>query len=196
MVDQEADARAQNIRNDNAGGADDEDGQDGQDAADDAHGEVIDHHLKAGGNVALHLLIKLLDAPAAQRAADHRADEHGAGGGGDSAQGSQGASDSALLATDGPATGVADEDGQQIGEHGPHHVVDGGGGPPFAQPSVGDEQGCDQAPGDKRADIGHDHAAEKASEFLYALFHGDFLSFLQMKIEYYGMNTLFFTKFC
>ena len=173
VTDKEADAAAQHIGDDYTGRADDEDGQYSQDAAEDAHGEVVDHHLEAGGDMALHLLVKLLDAPAAQGAADHGADEHGAGGGGDGAQGSQSAGDGALLAAHGLAAGVADEDGQQIREHGADHGIDGGGRPPFAQPSVRDEQSGNQAPCNKGADVGHDHAAEETTEFLHMFFHED-----------------------
>ena len=175
VVHKELDARAQQIGDLHTCGADGEDGQHGQDAADDAHGKVVDHHLKSGGNVALHLLVKLLDAPAAQRAADHGSDKHGALGGGDRAQGGQRAGDGSLLAAYDFAAGVANEDGQQVGQHGAHHAVDGGGRAPPSQPAVGDEQGGDQAPGDEGPDVGHYHAAEEAPEFLYAFFHRGYL---------------------
>ncbi len=166
-VHQELHARAQPAGEDHADGGDDIYGQDGQDRADDAHGEVVDHHFKAGGDMALHGLVKFFDAPAAQGTADHGPDEHGALRGGNRAQGGQGAGDRALLPAHGLAAGIADQDGEQEAEHGSHHAVDGLVG----EPAVRNEEGGDQAPGDEGSDVGHDHAAEEPSKFLNALFH-------------------------
>ena len=166
-VHQELYARAQPAGEGHADGGDDVDGQNGQDCADDAHGEVVDHHFKAGGDMALHGLVKLLDAPAAQGAADHGPDEHGALRGGDGAQGGQGAGNRAFLSAHGLAAGVADQDGEQKAEHGSHHAVDGVVG----KPAVRDEEGGDQAPGDEGSNVGHDHAAEEPSKFLDSFFH-------------------------
>ena len=170
VAHQEVHARFQDIGQAHADGSDDEDGQNGQDCADDAHREVIDDHLEAGGNMAFHLLDKLLDAPASQRAADHSADKHGAVSGCNCAQSSQGAGDRSLLASDRPAAGVTNQNRQQILEHGSYHTRDGC----IGEPALLNEERGDESPRDEGSDVRHDHTGQEPSKLLDILFHSVF----------------------
>ena len=94
-----------------------EEGQDRQQHADDAGGEVVHQHFKAAFDLAVHPAVKVLDSPAAQRAGDHRAEEHRHVGANDDAHGGDGADDAAAIAAHQPPAGITDQQRQQVGDH-------------------------------------------------------------------------------
>ena len=51
-------------------------GEQGENHADDTGGEVVDQHLEAALDFAVHSAVEGFDRPAAERADDHRAEEH------------------------------------------------------------------------------------------------------------------------
>ena len=61
------------------------------------------------------------------------------------------------------AAGIADEQRQQVGDHGTNQLGQGF----IGQPASGDEEGGDEAPGDEGAYVGHDHIGQEASKILY-----------------------------
>jgi hypothetical protein len=158
--------------------AHDEEAEDGQDHAPDPGGEVVDQHLEAGLDLAVPEAVDLLHRPAAERAHDHGAHEHRDVGAGDDTHGRDGADDAAAHLVE-VATGVADEDREQVGDHraddaaaveltpaaqaGDPAVV-GGSDAHEGQPADLDEEGGDETPGDEGADVGHDHVRQEGAE--------------------------------
>ena len=179
VVHQSLHAGTQGIGQEGAGGADQEHADNGQGAAQNAHGEVVDQHLEASGDAALHAFVKPLDQQAAQGTGDHGTDEHGDVGAHDDTQGGNGARHGAPLAAHHLAAGIADQQGKEVVEHGGDHLCDGF----IGEPAVRDEQGGDEAPGNEGADVGHDHAAEEPPKFLHAFFHGG-ISFLYSHTDF------------
>ena len=93
---------------------------DRQDHAPDAGREVVDQHLEAGPDLAVPEGVELAHRPAAERAHDHRAEEHRHVRAGDRTHGGDRADHAAadvVLAVRHPAAGVADQDRQQVGDH-------------------------------------------------------------------------------
>ena len=107
-------------------------------------------------------LVELLEQERRERRDDHRAEEHGDVGADDDAHGREGADDGPALTVDHAAAGVADEDRQQVGDD----RADQLGQVLVRRPARGDEHGGDEAPGDERADVRHDHAGHEAAEAL------------------------------
>ena len=78
----------------------------------------------SGGDVAFHRLVKLFDAPAAERTGDHSADKHRRSRyADDDAQCSDRACHRAFLIGDHASAGIADQQRQEVGEHGTDHFA-------------------------------------------------------------------------
>jgi hypothetical protein len=108
---------------------------------------------KPGLDLAVPDGVEVLHRPAAEGAHDHGAHEHGDVGTGDDTHRGDGADDTASHVVEQLSAGVADEQGQQVGDHRADHGCQGF----VRQPAGGDEEGGDKAPGDKGADVGHHH---------------------------------------
>ena len=161
--DQEVDATGQGAGEHLDEGTYDEEGEDGAQHADDAGGEVVDQHLEAALDPAFHRLVEALDGPATQGADHHGAHEHGDVGTDDDAHGGDGTDHGTPLTPDQLAAGIANQQGQQVGDHGADQLGQG-----FVwQPAGGDEEGGNEAPGDEGAYVGHDHIGQEASKILY-----------------------------
>ena len=163
VVHQEADTARQHAGEHLDEGTDDEEGENGEQHADDAGGEVVHQHLEAALDATFHRLVEALDGPATQRADHHGAHEHGDVGPHDDAHGGDGTDHAAALTTHQLAAGIADEQRQQVGDHGTDQLGQGF----IGQPASGDEEGGDEAPGDEGAYVGHDHIGQEASKILY-----------------------------
>ena len=61
------------------------------------------------------------------------------------------------------AAGVANQQRQQIGDHGPDQL----GQCFIGQPAGGNEQCGDETPGDEGAYVGHNHVGQETSKILY-----------------------------
>ena len=147
--------------------ADDIVAEDGQKQAQNADGEVVDEHLKTGGNMAFHLLVELLDDPTGEGTHDHGAHQHGVVGAADAAHNGDGGDDAAALSGDHLAALPCDEDGQQVGQHRGDHA-----GQLFVgEPARFNEQGGEEAPRDECADVRHDHTAEELAKAGNSVFH-------------------------
>ena len=163
VVHQEADATGQHAGEHLDEGADHEEGEDRQQHADEAGGEVVDQHLEAALDATFHRLVETLDGPATERADHHGAHEHGNVGPHDDAHGGDGTDHAAALTAHQLAAGIANQQRQQVGDHGADQLGQG-----FArQPAGGDEEGGNKAPGDEGAYVGHDHIGQEASKILY-----------------------------
>ena len=111
-------------------------------------------------DLAVDQLVKLLEDPGGKRAEDHCADEHGHAGADDDADGGDRADHAAAVVIDHLAARKCDQEREQVVEHrgdeaAEHVVVDG------------DADCGQQAPGNERAQIRDDHAAELATKFLH-----------------------------
>ena len=149
-----------------------------QHQAQDAGREVVDQHLEAGGDVPLGPAVKGADGKAGQRAHRHGAHQHGVVGAADAAHHRDGGDDPAAVPGHHVAALARDQDGQQIVQHRVHDAGQVGVG----QPARLDEEGGQKAPGDERADVGHDHAAEefaKAADFFFHVWEDSFLSYTE-----------------
>ena len=160
---QEADATGQQAGEHLDEGANHEEGEDGQQHADKAGGEVVDQHLEAALDATVHRLVEALDGPATERADHHGAHEHGDIGSHDDTHGGDGTDHAAALTAHQFAAGVANQQRQQVGDHGADQLGQGF----IGQPAGGDEEGGNKAPGDKGAYVGHDHIGQEASKILY-----------------------------
>ena len=168
MIHQDLDACAQEVQDHSHKRADGIVAEDGQEQAEDADGEVVHQHLKAGLDLAVNGLVKHLDDPACKGAHDHGAHQHRIiGGAADDAYSCDGAHDSAAGTADHFAALVGDQDRQHVGQHRADH----GAQSFIGKPACCDEQRCQQAPGDEGADVRHDHSAEEPAERLDFLFH-------------------------
>jgi hypothetical protein len=98
------------------------------------------------------------------RADDHRPEELRLVGRHDDAHHGDRGDDGTALAVDHAATGVGDQDREQVQDDRVDERRDGLVG----RPARGDEEGRDEAPGDERADVRHDHAGQEAAEALDA----------------------------
>ena len=68
------------VKHSGQGGAyrpDEQEAEDADNPAEDADGEVVDQHLEACRDLAFDRLVEFLDDPAAQRARQHSAHQHG-----------------------------------------------------------------------------------------------------------------------
>ena len=171
VVDQEGDACGQDGQNTAHDRADRIVTNDGHDHAEDADREVVDQHFKAGRHVAVHELIEFFDDPAGKRAHDHGAHQHrlavGAADAGNTAHDCDRTHDAAAVAADHLAARVGDQNRQQVVQHRGYKLCQ-----LFVRNPAGfDEQCRNEAPGNKCADIRHDHSAEELTKPLYCLFH-------------------------
>ena len=155
VVHQHLDAAAQDDQHCRHERSDDIEADDHQDEADDADGEVVDKHLKAGLDLAFHGFVKLLDDPACERAHDHGAHQHGVLGAADHTDGGYDADDSASVSADHLTALVSDQDRKNVGKHRADHAAQ----LLIREPAGGDEQCGEKSPRDECADVRHDHSA-------------------------------------
>ncbi|CCK16800.1 hypothetical protein BN136_2810 [Cronobacter universalis NCTC 9529] len=94
-----------------------EERQNREDHPDDARGEVVHQHFKAGFDFAVDRGVEFLDAEAAQRACDHCAQEHRDIRADDNAHGGNRAHHAAALAADQLTAGITDKQRQQVSDH-------------------------------------------------------------------------------
>ena len=163
-ADQGVNARAERRRNMLNNRADDREGDHGEDHAEDTGREVVDQHLEAWTDLAVDEPVELLNRPAAERPHQHGAEEHRNVGANDDASRDDGTHNGAALAIDQLAAGIAQEKRQKIGDH----RTDKLGEELVREPAGRDEESSNDAPGDKRANIGHHHAAQEAAHLLDA----------------------------
>ncbi len=160
---QEADATRQYAGEHLDEGTDHEEGEDSQQHADETGGEVVDQHLEAALDAPFHHFVEALDGPATQRTDHHGTHEHGNVGTDDHAHGGDGTDHAAPFTAHQLAACIANQQRQQIGDHGADQLGQG-----FAwQPAGGNEESGNKAPGDESAYVGHDHIGQEASKILY-----------------------------
>ncbi len=94
-----------------------EERQNREDHTDDARGEVVHQHFKAGFDFAVDRGVEFLDAEAAERACDHRAQEHRDVRADDNAHGGNRAHHAATLAANQLTAGITDKQRQQVADH-------------------------------------------------------------------------------
>jgi hypothetical protein len=143
---------------DNRTGA--EDADDGKYGAQDAGGEGVHQHLEALAYLAFDKAVEPLDQEPAERPHDQRAEEHRYVAPDYDAHGGYRPDDAAARIVDYPTAGVADEEWQQVEDHGLNQRRQ----PLVRYPTVRDKHRRDQTPCDERRDVGHDHAAKEAAE--------------------------------
>ncbi len=131
---------------------------------DDPRGEVIDQHLEPGLDPAFPDLVEFLHDESGQRAHDHGPNEHRDIRTHDDTHGGCGADYAATDTVNHFATGVTDQQRQQVGNHRFNQCPQG----LIRKEAVRNEQGGDDSPGNERPDIGHNHAGEERPEFLDA----------------------------
>ena len=176
VVHEEADAAAEDRRDRADDGREAEVGADREDRAEDAGGEVVDQHLEAGADPVDPEPLDDLEQVRRERARDHGAEEHRAAAvvvgladrADDDAHGGDGRDHAAAGVVDHAAAGVRDEQRQ----HEEQDRRDEGRDVGVRQVAGRDEEGREQAPGDERRDVRHDHAAEERAELLHAEPHG------------------------
>ena len=167
-IDQDVNAARQEYQNACHKRSDQVEAYDREQHAQDTDGEVVDQHLEACRNLAFDRLVEFLDDPAAQRARQHSAHQHGIiGSAADNADAGDRAHDRASCAADHLTAGIGDQDGQDVGQHRADH----GRQLLIRQPAGRDEKRCDESPCDEGADVRHDHTAEEPSEGLNSFFH-------------------------
>ena len=156
---------------------------DGKDHAENADREIVDQHFKAGRHTALHGLVKLFDDPARERAHDHRAHQHRLAfrsvNARDAAHDCDCTHDASAVAADHLAALRRDQHRQQEGEH---KRLDGCQ-IRIRDPAGVDKQSRDKAPGDKSADIRHDHGAEEFAKSGNRIFHTNSNSFFSFSLR-------------
>ena len=167
-VDQDVNAALQEYQNACHDRSDQVESDDCKEHTQDTDGEVVDQHLKACRDLAFDCLVEFLDHPAAQRACQHCAHQHGIiGSAADNADAGDRAHDCASCAADHLTACVSDQDRKHVGQHRADHC----GQLFIRQPTGCDEECCDKSPGDERADVRHDHTAEEPTEGLNFFFH-------------------------
>src|SRR5690606_16598242 len=144
------DQRSQEVADRFDHGADNEITEQGQDAAQDAGGEVVDQHFEADGNLILDSIIPLGDEPAAKRAHQHGAQEHGNLGANNHAHGGRGANNAATLLINQVTSGKTDQNRQEVDNHRPDQLCE----ILIGDPARGNKQGRNQAPGDEGPNVG------------------------------------------
>ena len=142
-----------------------------EETTDDTRREVVDEHFETGANLAGPECVNLLDEPSTEGSDDHCAHEHGDRGSDDDTHRSDDTHDTTASTVDETSTGVCDEQREHVNDHGADHreevkstLFDGS--TKAGDPAGGDEEGRDEAPGDKRRDVGHNHAREEGSKLL------------------------------
>ena len=167
-IDQDVNAALQEDQNACHDRSDHIEAYDRQEHAQDTDGEVVDQHLEACGDLAFDSLVEFLDDPAAQRACEHCAHQHGIiGSAADNADAGDRAHDCSSCAADHLTACVSDQDRKYVGKHRADH----GGQLLVGKPACCDEQSCDESPCDECADVRHDHSAEEATKRLNFFFH-------------------------
>ena len=141
--------------------------QDGEQHAQNADREVIDQHLESGLDLSVDKAVELFDDVSGQGPHNHRADEHGDLAPDDHPGRGDRTDHPAPLAGDVASRRVGDKQRQQVNEHRIDELRERRTGPP----ARGNEEGRDEAPGDKGADVGHDHRAQGPAESLDVLLH-------------------------
>ncbi len=155
-------ARGENMRQTFNQRTNRQEGEDGQQHADDACREVVNQHFEARFDLAINLTVEGFNGPAAQWTGNHRAEEHWHVGTNDDTHGGDRADHTTAIAAHQAATGITDQQRQQVGNHRTNQLGHG-----FVwQPSGGNKQRGDNTPGDKRPDIWHYHVAQKATKVL------------------------------
>ena len=142
--------------------ADGQQRQDRQRTAQDAQREVGNEHLEADRDAVLGCTVELLEKPCGERANDHGTQEHGDVGADHDPGGGDRTDHRAAIAVYQLAAGVADQERQQERDHRANELREGLVG----QPAGGNEERGDQAPGDERPDVGHDHTGQEAAKLL------------------------------
>ncbi|MPM51738.1 hypothetical protein SDC9_98489 [bioreactor metagenome] len=113
--------------------------------------------------MVLDQLVEPFEDPRGQRPHDHGAEEHRHRGADDDAHRRDGADHGTALAVDRTAAGVADQQREQVGDDRVDHLGQVGvRGPPGR-----DDEGGEQAPGDERTDVRHDHPGQEPTELLH-----------------------------
>ena len=121
-IDKDVNAALQEYQNSCHNRADQVEAYDCEEHAQDTDGEVVYQHLEACLNLAFDRLVELLDDPAAQRACQHRAHQHGIiGSAADNADAGDRTHDRASLTADHLAACVSDQDREHIGQHRAYH---------------------------------------------------------------------------
>ena len=155
-------------------------GDQAEDDDEDACGEVVDEHFEADRNLVFQDFVDLLHAVAADGAHDHAAQEHRDVGTDDDAHGRSRADHAAAHAMDHLAARVADEQGQEVDDHGADELAE----VRVRHPAGGDEQGGDQTPSDERPNIGDHHAGQEAAELLDLFSHRSSLLMRMWKLRW------------
>jgi hypothetical protein len=131
-------------------------------AAEDAGGEVVHQHLEPGAGPLGGEPVDPLEQVRCQRTDDHGAQQHRLLRGQHHSHGGHRADHGAALSVDDAPAGIADQDRQEDMDD----RVDQRAQLGIRQPAGRDEQRGDQAPGDERRDVGHDHAGQERADAL------------------------------
>ena len=128
--------------------------QHGQQHTENTGGKVINQHFEACRHMAVHGLVKFLNAKACQRADYHGCHQHRDRRiAHNRTDHRNGAYYPAAVAADHPAAGGGNKDRDQIGEHGAYHAVKAFVGNP---PGINKQRGK-KTKGDQRPYIWHNH---------------------------------------
>ena len=122
MDNHEVNARSQHFGQGFNNRANAEECQNSEDHPDDACGEVIHQHLKTGFDLTVYPAVEVLNAPAAQRTCNHRAEEHRHVCADDNAHGGNGTDYAATFAAYQLTTGITDQQRQEISDHRPDQL--------------------------------------------------------------------------
>ncbi len=181
MLDEEANDSLEEVAQRGDRRRNGEESENRQQHADDTAGVVVDEHLEAGLDLACPELVDLLHDPRGTGAHDHRAEEHRDAGADNDTNGRDCSDYSTTHSVDHAATGVGDEQREQVRDHRPDKAEVGYIGilapaseelDPFRihaearQPAGRDEERGDETPGDEGCDVGQDHVADEGSKFL------------------------------
>ena len=154
VVDEHLYARGEHGENGAHEGPDAVVAEDAQREAYETEGEVVDEHLEAGGLPVLSPVVPLFDDPACERTHEHGAHEHGVVGAHDGTEDRDRADDATALAGDGIAALSGDEHRDQVLEH----RADDCGELFVGEPTRLEEDCREEAPGDERTNVRHDHS--------------------------------------
>ena len=163
MDNHEVNASGQGFREHLYRRANAEERQNREDHTDDARREVVHQHFEAGFDLAINPDVKAFDRPAAQRTGNHCAKEHWHIRTDDHAHGGDRTDHAAAIAAHQATTGITDQQRQQIGNHWADKFCQRF----VRQPPCWNKQRGDNTPGDKCADVGHYHIAEKTTKALH-----------------------------
>ena len=122
MDNHEVNARSQHFRQGFNQRTNPHECQNREDHPHDTGREVVHQHLKTGFDLTIYPAVEMLNAPAAQRACNHRTEEHRHICADDNAHGGDSTDHAATFTTYQLTTGITDQQRQEISDHRPDQL--------------------------------------------------------------------------